>query len=283
MMGTVTTISDTQCQLGEGAFWHPIRQQFFWFDILGCRLLTIEGGVERMWQFDEHVSAAGWIDERRLLIASETRLFAFDLETAAQEEICPLETENPVTRSNDGRADPWGGFWIGTMGKQAERGAGTIWRYYRGVLEPLVQDVSISNSICFAPDKSCAYFTDTMTRRVRRWALDPADGAPIGEAEVFLDLREEGLNPDGSVVDSEGYLWNAQWGASRIARYAPDGTFVSAVSFPAQQISCPGFGGADLQTLFVTSAAVELDGPDEGKTFAIQTDVAGQAEHQVIL
>ena len=110
----------TPCELGEGPLWHLERNQLFWFDIIGMRLHAREGDETRTWQFGEHVSAAGWIDRDRLLIASETALFSFDLGTGRHETVCPLEADEPRTRSNDGRADPWGGFWIGTMGKAAD-------------------------------------------------------------------------------------------------------------------------------------------------------------------
>ena len=274
----VEVFDDQQCVLGEGPLWHPVRGELFWFDILSKKLMS----KTQDWAFEEFVSAAGWIDEDRLLIASETALFAFDLRDGSRVHVIDLDAENPVTRSNDGRADPQGGFWIGTMGKAAEPKAGAIYRYYRGELRKLFGNITISNSICFAPSGDRVYFTDTRLGKIMTMPLD-TDGWPTGAPAVFVDLTGEGLNPDGSVVDAKGCLWNAQWGASRLARYAPDGTFLSAVEIPAKQASCPAFGGADLRTLFVTSAADGLDGADEGKTFAVQLDVQGQAEHQVVL
>jgi sugar lactone lactonase YvrE len=272
----------TPCDLGEGPLWHPEREQLFWFDILNARLHT----PGRHWQFAETVSAAGWIDRDRLLIASETRLFRFALETGAEETLCPLEADNAHTRSNDGRADPQGGFWIGTMGKAAQDGAGAIYRWYRGELRRLYPNLSIPNAICFTPDGRTAQFTDTPTRRVMRVALD-AEGWPAGEPELFLDLSADGLNPDGATIDAAGTTWIAQWGASRVAAYAPDGTFVRAVDFPAPHASCPAFGGPDLTTLYCTSArqgmnAEALDRhPDSGCTFAAPGIATGKAEHRV--
>ncbi len=274
----VEVFDNRQCVLGEGPLWHPVRGELFWFDILSKKMMT----KTQEWVFEEHVSAAGWIDVDRLLIASETALFAFDLREGTRVHLVDLDAENPVTRSNDGRADPQGGFWIGTMGKSAEPNAGAIYRYYRGEVRKLFGNITISNSICFAPSGDRVYFTDTRLGKIMTMALDD-DGWPTGAPVVFVDVSGDGLNPDGSVVDAEGCLWNAQWGASRVARYAPDGAFLSAVEVPAKQASCPAFGGADLRSLFVTSAADGLDGAAEGKTFAVKMDVQGQAEHQVIL
>lgn len=278
-----TVFSDTVCTLGEGAFWHPLRKQFFWFDILGKRLLTRLDGAEQVWKFDECVSAAGWVDRDRLIMASASALWQFNIETGKREKLVALEADNPSTRSNDGRADPFGGFWIGTMGFNAEPNAGAIYRYYRGELRTLFNDITISNAICFAPDGRSAFFTDTKDGRVMRVGLD-ADGWPVGSPEVFLDLSDEEFGSDGAVIDANGNFWNAQWGASRVACYAPNGQFVRAYAVPTPQASCPAFGGPDLTTLFVTTAAEGIENDAmAGKTFSFQTDTIGQTEHQVVL
>lgn len=288
-MADMEVWNDTPCVLGEGAFWHPIRQQFFWFDIIRHRLHTQSEGKHRTWGFEEHVSAAGWVDETRLLIASASRLFTFDVESGVREDIHPLEDDNPATRSNDGRADPWGGFWIGTMGKAVEYEAGAIYRFYRGTLRKLYDRISIPNAICFAPDKSVAYWTDTQQGVIMRQPLNAEDGWPLGESTAWLDLSAEPFGPDGAVVAADGTFWNAQWGAARVAAYAPDGTFLSALPVPADQTTCVAFGGPDLTTLFCTSATQQLTQaqrdakPHQGKTFAAHGLTKGQAEHRVIL
>jgi sugar lactone lactonase YvrE len=273
------------CQLGEGPLWHPIREQLFWFDITARRLLTRKGENAQEWHFSEMVSAAGWTGPDGLFIASETGLFQLDLDSGSRTPVCPLEAHNPVTRSNDGRADPQGGFWIGTMGKNEEPGAGAIYRWYRGELRRLYPRISIPNAISFTPDGRTAHFADTVTGQVMRVALD-VDGWPRGQPETYLDLQAEGLNPDGSVVDAEGRLWLAEWGAARVAAYAPDGTRVMTVAFAAPHTSCPAFGGT---TLYCTTALHHMTGtararhPDAGCTFAATNVAQGQSEHMVIL
>ena len=282
---TAKVFDHTPCALGEGPLWHPERKELLWFDILRFRLHA----PGRQWQFDEHVSAAGWINPDRLLIASETRLFLYDLETGDAETLVALEADNPVTRSNDGRVDPWGGFWIGTMGKSGETGAGAIYRYYKGEIRVLFPGVTIPNAICFAPDGAHAYFADTRPQKVWRQRLSEPDGWPEGDPEVFLDLAGADLSPDGAVVDQDGVFWNAQWGAGRVAAYAPDGTFLRAVEIGADNTTCPAFGGAELSTLYCTSARQALStealgaNPDHGKTFGVEDVAPGQAEHRVIL
>ena len=280
---------DTACGLGEGPLWHPLREELFWFDIVGKKLYCRVDGTTKSWDFPEHVSAAGWIDEYTLLVASETALLRFEIETGNSEIAHLLEADNPVTRSNDGRADPWGGFWIGTMGKHAEKNAGAIYRYHRGELRELYPNITIPNAICFSPDKRYAYFADTVQSKIWRQTLDDKDGWPVGDPGIFLDFTNSDINPDGAVCDSEGYLWNAQWGSARFARYSPDGVLVSEIKFPTDHITCPSFGGSELKTLFATSALQGLDSnskksqPHAGKTFVSTVEISGQQEHQVLL
>lgn len=284
-------IHDTRtCELGEGALWHPTRRQFFWFDILGQSLLSRDRDGDRIWRFPEMVSAAGWISEDVLLIAGERDLFLFDLQTEEIEPLVELEADKPANRSNDGRADRQGGFWIGTMGKDpaTRTGKGAIYRYYKGQLRLLFPGLSIPNAICFAPDGKTAYFTDTATQIIQKVALD-GEGWPVGTPETFVDLRAEGLYPDGAVTDADGNVWNAQWGASRIACYSPAGRFLRAITFPAPHTSCPAFGGLDLTTLFCTSALEGMSpddivaSPDAGKTFATPSGARGLPEPRVQL
>ena len=157
---------DRNCELGEGALWHPIREELFWFDILNRTLHS----QTRSWTFPEYVSAAGWISADDLLVACETGLFRLNLITGDRQTVATAGT--PETRSNDGRADRQGGFWFGTMGKKAEKGAGAIWRWYRGELRQLFPGVTIPNSICFTPDGSAAHFSDTAAGKVMKVALD---------------------------------------------------------------------------------------------------------------
>ncbi len=270
----------TPCTLGEGPLWHPARDQLFWFDILSHRLHT----KGQHWDFDQTASAAGWVDYDTLLVATDRALLRFDIASGDHVKVADLEQDQPLTRSNDGRADPQGGFWIGTMARDAKHQQGSIWRFRNGTLRRLFDRISISNAICFAPDGRTAYFADTPTQQIMRTRLD-ADGWPTGTPEVHVDLTNTDFFPDGAVVDTAGNLFSAQWGASRVAVYDPQGRFIDAIEVPAQNASCPAFGGPDLSTLYVTSAREGLTdpGPHEGLTYAIATPYTGQAEHRVTL
>lgn len=276
----------TPCMLGEGPLWHDGRAELIWFDIVNRRMFArgLDAAQAQRWDFDSMVSAAGIVDDTRLIVASETALSVFDLTSGASVRLCDLEPDRPDIRSNDGRADRQGGFWIGTMGKQAQPGAGSIWRWYRGELRRLFSGLTITNAICFSPDGRFAQFTDTVARVIWRVELD-AEGWPQGQPAALIDLSATDLNPDGAVTDAGGHIWVAQWGAGRVARYDGAGAYVGQVAVPVAQPSCPAFGGADLTTLFVTTARQDLADPRaaDGAVFALPNTGTGLPEGRVLL
>lgn len=290
-MTASTIFDDTACQLGEGPLWHPEREQLFWVDIVRQTLFSRSTTLNKphSWSFDEAVSALGWIDKDHVLIASETGLLRFNLLNGRTETICAVEADNPLTRSNDGRADPWGGFWLGTMGKNKEPMSGAIYRYHRGELRRLFGPLSIPNAICFSPDRRFAYFTDTEEGIVWRQRLDETTGWPKGDPESYLVLPKSDYRPDGAVIDQDGRFWCAQFGFSRVTCHDFEGRLVDRIDLPAPQITCPAFGGENMSTLFATSAAKPLSAKarpelsESGMTFAVNVKVSGQTEHRVIL
>ena len=233
--------------------------------------------------FNKIVSAAGWVDKNVLLIASEINLFLYDLNERTEKHLIDLEKDKPGNRSNDGRSDPWGGFWIGTMGKNSEPEVGAIYRFFNGKLEKIISKVTISNSICFSPDKKFCFFCDTTKKNIMRVELDKKDGHPIKNPEIFIDLTNTDTLPDGSVVDASGNLWNAQWGASRISKYDLHGKYKDHLSVQASQTSCPAFGGPNFSTMFVTSAGIGVDEKFSGCTFYCDTEFIGQKENCIQL
>lgn len=290
-MTEVSVFDNTQCLLGEGPLWHPERQQFFWFDINAKRLYTRTEAGQQHWQFVDYVSAAGWVDHDTLLVAAGNALWHFNIETGKHQVIRGLEAINPATRANDGRADPYGGFWIGTMALAKTPRAGTMYRYYKGELRVLFPHWTIPNAQCFSPDGLYAYYADTPRGKVWRHRLDDKDGWPVGEPEVFLDLPASHYRPDGAVVDAKGNFWCAHFGHSKVTCHSPEGKEIAAIKFPASQTTCPAFGGADLATMFVTSAAkvnhngdnISAREPAAGRTYVLHPGATGQAEYRVIL
>jgi L-arabinonolactonase len=163
-------------------------------------------------------------------------------------------------RLNDGRVDRQGRFWTGAMVEndaQAPPERGSLYRFDppgTAAPEAMRDGISISNSICFSPDGAHAFFADSTNGRILRY---PASG-PLGDGTLFA-RTEPGSAPDGSDVDADGRLWNAEWGGSRVTAYNPDGTVAGRLPLPVSQVTCVAFGGPALDLLFVTSASEGLD------------------------
>lgn len=248
------------CKLGEGPVYDPHTDTVWWFDILQSKLCEyqFQSGVSRQHDLPFAASALARVDEYRQLLFTERGLYLRDVATGDLSLHCEVEADNRLTRSNDARVHPSGAFWLGTMGWQAEQGAGAIYWYFKGELRKLYGNITISNAICFSPDGTVGYFADTALRQVMRVPLDPENGLPVGEPELFLNDFPAG-NPDGAVVDADGNFWVALWGGSQIAGYAPDGSFLRSIALPVSQPSCPAFIGKTASQMLVTSAWVGLD------------------------
>lgn len=283
----VRVVAPVANMLGEGPLWHPEAGCLFWFDIIGKRLYrrTATGDVSVM-ELACMGSAAAWIDAGNLLIGADDGFYVLDLATGALHPHMALEADIEMTRSNDGRVDPWGRFWLGTMGRELEAGAGTLYRLDGSRLEILKQEVTTPNSIAFSHDRKRAYFSDSPTGNILVFDLNP-DSGEILRQRVFASVDADGVSPDGSVVDSEGFLWNAECGGGRLVRYAPDGTVNRIVELPVSRPTCPAFGGQDLRTLFITTARETLDEdalaaePHAGALLAIDVDVPGVPEYRL--
>ncbi|MBZ5489014.1 SMP-30/gluconolactonase/LRE family protein [Halomonas aquamarina] len=275
---------DSRCELGEGPQWHAAQNRLYWCDILGKRLHWLDPATARHESvtLDQMVSCAAPVSDGRLLLVGERSLALFDTERQTHTHLCAFEADNPVTRSNDARVDRHGGLWLSTMGKNAEPKAGSLYRLYRGELVILRTGLTIPNSICFSADDH-AYFTDTPTGQVMRWALDE-NGWPVGEPECFADFSTHAGSPDGAVMDSEGCLWLSLWGAGEVVRLDEKGQIIGRVALPVDQPSCPVFAGDDLKTLYITTAREGLSSeklaetPTAGALYRVETGVAGLAE-----
>ncbi|WP_320820889.1 SMP-30/gluconolactonase/LRE family protein [Thalassolituus sp.] len=266
----IQLLDSRRCELGEGLFWHPMRKQLFWFDILSKKLLSNKDDKEIEWCFDCHISAAGWIDQNRLLLASDRGLLEFDIETTATKVLVEVESDRMETRSNDGRTDRVGGFWFSTMGKHAESALGTLYRYYKGHVLEVYTGITIPNTICFSPDGSVAYFSDTSKQLIWKQKLCTDTGEPEGDREVWLDFSGTDFYPDGGDVDKEGNVWIAFWGLGRIEVYNSQGQKIRQIGYPASNVSCPLLANGRLYAVSALQCLSEKQRADEvysGMTF----------------
>lgn len=274
-------------QLSEAPVWCGRTRRLWWVDVARARLNSLDPASGARDAFDLPGKAAGSCVLRAaggLAVALDDTLCAFDPETAALTRLVAPESDRPLNRLNDAKADRRGRLWIGTMNAQAFEPDGGLYRIAVDLgVEKQFGDVIIPNSIAFSPDDRTFYFSDT--RRLTIWAFefDLAEGR-IANRRVFADTTGHPGRPDGSTVDAEGFLWNAEIMGGRLVRYAPDGRVDRIVPAPVPRPTSCAFGGDGLETLFVTSMAIGLGeaelaaAPGSGGLIAFRPGVRGLPE-----
>lgn len=277
-------------QLGEGVQWCPRAQALYWTDIPAATLwrYTPRDGTTRQWALPERLASFalcetdGW-----LLLGLASQLAFFHLESGELQPVVAVEAGLP-TRLNDGVCDRQGRFVFGTLHEPADgESRRPISGFYRLdanlALERLsLPPVAISNSLAFSPDGATLYFCDSPTRRIQ--CCDYRVDGSVGPARTFVDLAGIEGEPDGSTVDADGGLWNAQWGMSRVVRYRRDGSEDTVVHVPTRQPTRAAFGGEALDTLYISSARDGLSAdrlreePLAGALFVLAAGVRGISE-----
>jgi L-arabinonolactonase len=247
--------------LGEGPIWDAARGRLWWVDINGRRLEWFEpasgadGGVDLEVQTTSVVPRANGVG---LLAAAKPGLGVLDPETGAFELKIELEADRPHNRPNDGNVDLAGRYWFGTMHETYGRFEGSLYRLDPDwTLTRCITGMGIPNTLVCSADGRRLYIADSTRLTLETASIDPETGA-LGPTLPFADTKGQSYGPDGSAVDAEGYLWNCQWGGSRIVRYAPDGRIDRIVPLPVTNPTSCAFGGADLDTLYITSARETL-------------------------
>lgn len=303
-LGEARVLHDARCELGEGPSWDAARGEFRWLDILGRQLHRhrLEDDEHQVIDLAQLTSFAAPLSDGDDLLVTEFGLMVMEHAHGGVSPWREVEASNDLTRSNDARLDRHGGLWFSTMGKAAQPQAGTLYRFHGGKVFTLRRQISIPNAICFSADGRHAWFADTSSQQVMRWTLDELgfplreDGQPfdadtqpeqLSLPEVWADFSDDIGSPDGAVIDAEGYMWLALWGAGRVARLSPEGKEVGHIKVNASQPSCPAFGGPNLDVLLITTATEGLDSLDDGRlhgaTFVLELkdilpDVRGQAD-----
>jgi L-arabinonolactonase len=273
-------------RLGECVLWCDRAQAVWWTDIEGRALYRCDWPERLVHRFPtpERLGSFGFVENRNELVAAfETGFALFDPATGCTEWLA--RPGAPGVRLNDGRVDSAGRFWVGGMAEErARHDSAKLYCLADGTLHVRESGLTISNSICWSPDGAWFYFADTIRRVIWRYVFDAATGVISGR-QVFAETPE-GAYPDGSAVDSQGFLWNAQWGAGRIVRYSPDGRIDRILEVPASQPTCVAFGGPDMNLLFVTSARMGLSEEalarqtGAGDVFLYNTEFHGLPEHR---
>jgi L-arabinonolactonase len=263
-MTEATLAVDAHNQLGEGVLWCDRTARLWWTDIQRSVLWCHEpaSGATSSRALPERLcSFALTTDDDVLLLGLSSRLAFLDVRTGELKTICEVEPELMTTRLNDGRCDRQGRFVFGTANEDRRREKiGSFYRLDTDLrLEKLpLGGVAIPNSICFSPDGSRMYYTDSMEKTIRCCSYGPGSNEFANE-RVFTVLDTGPGVADGSTVDSEGRVWNAQWGNGRVVCYTPEGDVHHVIHLPVSQPTCVCFGGDGFRQLYITTAHDELD------------------------
>lgn len=260
----IRRVVEQPCELGESPMWHPRDQVLYWCDIPGRRLHRFDPQTAqvRYWEFDTDVSCCAPTLGPELLLALRDGIWRFDPATARKARVVPAPYDVGVERFNDGKCDPRGRFWVGTLYEPRQPALAALYCLRRDELQQRVAGVTVSNGLAWSPDGRTMYWSDTKAHRIDCFDVDAQAGVLSGQRtfaqfEPRRDgepLADYGGRPDGAAVDVAGCYWVAMFEGARLLRLAPDGTVVREVRLPVQCPTMVCFGGADLRTLYITTA-----------------------------
>jgi L-arabinonolactonase len=278
-------IIEVQNLLGEGVLWDGREDAALWIDIEGARFWRWQAGHEaQSFKLPERPGSFALTDKPGTYLGAFENGFArFSPASGAFEMLAPVTRDTPHLRMNDGRVARDGTFWAGSMAEKDGIPLGSLWRYDgTDKATPFIHNIRIPNSLCWNRDGNVMYFADSPRNMIWAYAFDAQTG-PVGAPGIFA-TTPSGVHPDGSCIDAEDHLWNAQWGGGEVVRYRPDGSVERRLKLPVSQPSCVAFGGKNLDLLFVTSARVDLSAeqlaaePLAGALLVYDVGVTGLAE-----
>ena len=259
-------VLDARAELGEGPVWDGTAEELLWVDILGRRVHRYRpaDGSSRTFETPSPVGAVATRSNGGLVLALEDGFWLQDPGdgSGGLRRLAEVESDVPGNRMNDGKVDPRGRFWAGTMAYDGRPGAGSLYRLDPdGQVTRVLDGVTTSNGLGWSPDRRVMYYIDTPTQRVDVFDYEERTGE-ISDRRTLVEIPSDAGSPDGMTVDAEGFLWIALWRGWAVRRYSPDGRLERSIRVPVSQVSSCTFGGPGLAELYITSAATEL-GPDE--------------------
>ena len=287
------TVTTQRCALGESPFWHPTEQQLYWVDISGRQLhrCNVFMGSVESWAMPSEPGCIAPAASGGLVIALRDGIYRAHQWGGALQLLAAAQHDTTTTRFNDGKADPSGRFWAGTMFEPRTVASAQLFSLDGGALQVKASNATIANGLAWSPNAKTVYWADTPTHTVRAWDWSQHTNAMSGE-RVFkqwpgkpagwqFGVAGYGGRPDGAAVDVEGNYYVAMFEGARLCKLSPSGQELASIDLPALCPTMPCFGGDDLKTLYVTTArtqrsAAELRAfPQSGCVFSTRVDVPG--------
>ncbi|WP_167614017.1 SMP-30/gluconolactonase/LRE family protein [Maribellus sediminis] len=280
----VQLVIDSKSTLGEGALWNYKSGELMWINIKGeiLNFYNPATGNNKEMFTGQMIGTVVPKESGGVLVALQNGIYAFDPESGSKQLIVDPEADKPDNRFNDGKCDPSGRFWAGTM---STVGGGKVGALYRldpdNSIHKMIDKVSISNGIVWSADKTKMYYVDTPTMKVMRYDYDDASGE-ISNPKVAVEVPAGIGAPDGMTIDSDGNLWVALWGGSAVGCFNPEsGELIRKIDVPAKNVTSCAFGDDDLGTLYITTARESTSDeeltkfPHAGGVFKVRPGVHG--------
>lgn len=283
-MKTAECVVDAKAELGEGPSWNAELEVLYWVDIEGKKLMIYDPAADKneAISLDQYIGAAVPKRDGGLILAMQHGFYEYDLNNKKVEAIHDPEENKPNNRFNDGKCDPFGRFWAGTMSFEQEEGEASLYRLHSDhSVYTVVSNLTISNGLAWSKDGAVMYFIDTPAKTVYTMNIDPLTGVADEPVTAFVVPDEEGP-PDGMTIDSEGKLWIAHFGEGQVIRWDPEsGKALEKIKVPVSVTTSCTFGGKDLKDLYITTGSSALDEeqkkeqPQAGGLFKVRVDVKG--------
>jgi sugar lactone lactonase YvrE len=280
----IEVVLPVRASVGEGPVWDERTNTLVWVDIMNNAVHVFDpaSGEDRAVDVGQPVGAAALREGGGLVLALRDGFAVMNPELDDLRWVARVEDDIPTNRMNDGKCDPAGRFWAGTMAFSVTPGVASLYRLdpdYR--VTRVVADITLSNGMDWAADNQRMYYIDSMSQRVDAFDFDLEHG-DLGERRTVIDVPKEVGLPDGMTVDAEGGLWVALHGAGVLHRYTSDGRLDRVVPVPARQVTCCAFGGPDFEDLYITSATYGMseealnDQPHAGALLRMRPGVRGR-------
>lgn len=275
-----------QAELGEAPLWDPATGTLWCIDIIRCRLIAYdwESQITTEWPLPSLGGGLALTADGRLLVATQTGLFFFDRPSGDYAFFVDPEPDVPINRLNEGKVDPQGRFWIGSICTLGRRPTGSLYRVERdGRTERVLGNIAVPNCLVWTSDRKRVLFTDSAEKVIWSFAYH-AEAGTLSDRRVFADCSSSPAIPDGGALDQDGFLWNAEFGGGRIIRYDPRGRVDREIALPVTQVNSVAFAGPALDHLVITtskrllSPAERAAQPSAGDLFVVRPGVRGLVE-----